>query len=1324
MAEVSQGAQVTVLVVHQDDDDAIAMLTLLEEQVERGDAVEHLTLAVGAETGSDAALWRAHRAGAESSEDPLLFERLADIGRIDRLRMVAVTTVSADATVRELDRAMHGFTTTAARLLGGDRRRTHARLAIMGYGEPMTSSSFFSTLADVNAAVLPYDRLEDASIARPVERATTALFRSHGAVEIASACGLWRTMESAPLDELAGSTASGSVPRVRFLQSRIRLLRTPALPVSELVAERREIPVADGFLPAADAERLMPRLADLLLPPELVYEEAPEPQFESQSIAPGALARILGAEIVQSFIEMPSLIWRAFGGEVSTLTRRVLQQAIGESSRFRVADGGGPASPRHLGGLLDGDGRPVDLDTVVSEPEVLAHFDPIPGEIWTTLVAEVLGSIDGDPDCRDLREQAFGDARFLPVERSLLLGGLGELPPRLAALLEERSERSDVAIDEVDEGDEGDERLQEEEEEASDHLGSDDAVEVPAEPAEEEHAEHEHAEHEHAEHEPSPPPSIVGLITEEREAIERIVDSWQDITEIAGGLWSGARATYRAVTPVALAGGILTLSAAPGEKTSDFHLKRASSPNFVDALLRGIDEFLERSADIHAVDVVADLDGWEPMMHDVMLSQYLGLDAEAGELDKLLEVAVLVADDARPLRHEALVASDLERLSAFVVSAEQGAFLRDYATFLRTLATAPSMTEPPPTGDPIGGLAAVGAPSDSGADAPPPNGLPFIDIPPPSSDRDEEPFEEEFFDDESVSADPTSGSWGLLVGIREQIRRQREVAERDVERILVHLRATRDGSEVTRTPVSPAVPVGAGLGIVLLLIWMGQTDLGVRVISSLGLNEFRRDALFTVLTLILVIGASTLTDLGKSLSAQARSIIIVGASVLVSSAVLLFFEDVRQLVPMGMRVNNLFAFSLGAVAVALVMLALLQSLASGDPVRIQGSRVLVVGLVLYAVAGIIVWQVQSRAGLVALDESSASGVGGVLLSTAVALLFTSVAVLSIVRFRESRRRDDRGTRDEWSVEHIGLAVDARERLRAAERQWVISMIAIAQVLRQPFGPFRGELEGDEQFEDSQEHPALKAASVRVRLTERGRSDLEARIRQMLVGPSWLRRRYQAMVDAHQRILATRLGMPVRNLVDRRPEADPTVPSERDLRAGRGRGDRMDFVRLTAAGMFDASLAQVIEDLDVRTVFEPMLAEPESHVLDGYESRASTVEQYFQQLIPESDPTLPNDLVTTVLAANDRRRHLRPYLWWPTMLPDVSTDEGQTDFAYAATGMFRHGTVDGAGLVAVRVDASEEFLYTEIADVVASSPDSNRPERAAEGAVDYGSDVGL
>jgi hypothetical protein len=1300
MVDRPQGAQVTVLVVHRDDEDAIAMLDVLEDQVEQGDAVEHLTLTIDSTVSTDAALWSAHRAGSQSDDDPLLFERLSDIGRIERLRMVGITTFSSYVVAEELDRAMLALTSTAARLLGADRRRSHARLAILGYGEPMTPSVFFSTLADVNMAVLPYDRLEDASIARPVERSAYRLFRTHGAVEIASACGLWRTMETAPIDELRGSTSGGSVPRVRFVQSRVRLLRTPPLPVSELVAERRELPLPDGFLPAVDAERLMPRLADLLLPPELAYAPAPEPRYDTQDIDPSALARILGREVLSSLLELPAFLWRSIGGDVSTLTRRVLQQAIGSSSRFRVT--GVDEVGQHVG-LIDSDGRPVDIETIIAEPEVLAHFDPIPGEIWTSLVAEVLGSIDGDPDCREIREQAFGDARFLPVDRSLLLGGLSELPPRLVALLQPRVLGTALGADEF----------------AVEAATTPDESVAPAAPEAEDS---------------SPEPMAVALIVaEEARIAELIAQRWDRITEVAGGFWKGARATYRAMRPVALAGGILVLAANERASSREFHLNRAESQNFTDALMRAIPQVLDQPAAVHAVQALESLSKWDPMLHDVLLAEFLGVDAEAGELDALLQQASLldVPPDAPPLRHEALSVADLEHLSGFVQSERQAAFLRDYAAALRTLAANPPVLAPPPDGAPIAGLAPPEG--TAGSDAlPSPSGIPFLDIPPPppSTDAGEVDDADDWeLDEELDASDPIGGSWGLLVGIREQIRRQREAAERDVERILGYLRTASGTDVVERTPVSPAVPAGAGLGLMLLLVWMGQTELGVRLISALGLNEVRRDMLFTVMTLILVIGAAVLTDLGKSLSGQARTIILAGSSMLITSGVLLFFEDLRGIVPAGMRQSNAFAFGLGAIAVALVLLALLQSLASEDPVRIQGSRILSVGLAFYAVSGLIVWQVQSRAGLVALEDDASSRVGGILLSTALALLVASISVLSVVRFREARLRDDKGVRERWAIEHIGLAVDARERLRSAERQWVASAVAIAQVLRQPFGPIPAVAtdEGEEigGGAETRRQTALKAASVQVLLTERGRSDLESRIRQMLIGPSWLRRRYQAMIDAHHRILATRLGMPVRNLVDRRPEADPTVPSEIDLRGARGRGDRMEFIRLAAAGMFDASLSQAIEDLDVRTVFEPMLTEPESHTLEGFETRASTVDQYFQQLLPESEPTLPNDVVTTVLAAQDRRRHLQSFVWWPAMLPEPTIgDEVAEDVERSSTGMFRHGTVGGAGLVAVRVDVSQEFPFSEIANVAEASGASRVAAAAAEGRVDYGSDVGL
>lgn len=1284
MAERPRGANVTVLMLHQDDADARGMLDDLEQQVEAGNIVEHLTIEIGPDTGDDAALWRAHRAGHDVTTDELLFQRLADIGRIDRLRMVAVTTLHDQSACRDLDRCMDGLTSAAARLLTADRQRTHARLAITGYGEPSVPSVFFSALADVNAIVLPYDRLEDASIARPVERSDASLFRTHGTVELASACGLWRTMDGSPLDDLRGSAAGGVGPRIRFLQSRVRVLRTPPMPVADLVAEQRELPIPDGYLPAPDLERLTPRLADMLLPPELTYDPAPDPRFETQQVEARVLLGMLGREVVHSFAELPRLVWRSVGGEVSTLTRRALQQAIGADSRYRVIDVPGVPGEGLREVFIGPDGDPIDLDTVVAEPEVLARFDPIPGEIWVSLVAEVLGTIDGDPDCRDLREQALGDARFLPVDRQLLLGGLDQLPPALVRMLELReapvaaaavAEVADAKGDAPDEvGAEGAE---------SDGEGDRD-TDLALEAAE--------------------------IIADEKHFLAWITVDWDGIADVAGGLWHGARATYRVARPVSYVGGILTLRCADDVRNAAFHGRRAQSPNFVAAMRDAIAQVVESPMPIDGVDVIKE-DGpaWVPLVHLARVARVVGGTDDLASLDGLLAQAGLdeVADDVSDLRRDALDDEELDRLSGLVASDRGAELLRGYAAELRRLGEHALVDLAPPP--------------------PPPTGMPVLDLPPPDpsellAEEDDDALPWDVEEDEEV--DPLVGDVGLLVGVRNALRRQQEAAARDVDRILGMLRDGL-GTGPERVAVSTAVPVSAGIGVAMLLIWLGGTDLGIRTIEALNLTEARRDALFTIMTLLITIGAASLTELGKRLGGQTRTIILAASAVLVTSGVLLFFDDIRQQVPTDLRDSNVFAFAMAIIAISIVLLALLQSLASGDPLRIQGSRFLVVAVALYAVLGIIAWQAQAGIGLAGPDAEAADRVGTIVLSVALTLVIVSVIVLSLVRFRAARQRDDRAVRHRWAIDSIGPAIDARERLRAAELQWTLSMVGIAQVLRQPFGPLRAPVVADERSGITG-HVALKAASVQVLLTDRGRSDLESRIRQLLVGPSWLRRRYQAMVDGHQRLLATRLGMPVRSLVERRPEADPVVPTDAMLRTGRGRGDRLEFARLAAVGAFDADLSAAVEQLDVRTVFDPMLAEPESHLLEGFEERAQTVEEYFHQVLPEVQPTLPTDIVTSVLAAQDRRRMMRPNVWWPSLMAEPTLEVGSVPVQ--ETGMFRHGTVGGAGMVAVRVDVSEEFPYGELANAPAGAEGARntdlRSDRAADSGVDYGSGVGL
>lgn len=1292
MAERARGADVTVLVAHRDDEDARAMLDELEVQVQAGNIVEHLRIEVDHATDVDAALWSAHRAGRDSEEDEPLFTRLSAVGRIDRLRMVAITTLHDAGACRDLDRGMDGLSTAAARLLTADRQRTHVRLAIMGYGEESAPPVFFSALADVNAIVLPYDRLEDASIARPVERTDATLFRTHGAVELASAAGLWRTMDRSPLDDLRGSAAGGAGPRVRFLQSRVRVLRTPPVPVADLVAEQRELPIPDGYLPAPDLERLTPRLADMLLPPELIYESAAEPRIETQQVEARTLLGILGREVLHSFAELPQLVWRSVGGEVSTLTRRALQQAIGADSRYRVIDG-----PESEGGgsrevFIGPDGDPIDFDTVVAEPEVLARFDPIPGEIWVSLVAEVLGTIDGDPDCRDLREQALGDPRFLPVDRQLLLGGLDQLPPALVRMLELREASVEPA--------EGPETLEDQAEPSAVDE------EAPADSDDGEAADGT---------ESDPAVDIVNALAEEQLFLMWLTADWDRVADVAGELWQGARATYRAARPVSYVGGILTLSCGHEVRNPAFHVRRAQSQNFVSALHEAIGQVVDMVLPLDAIDVIPE-DGspWQPLVHLARVARIVAGTDDISALDELLGVAGLdeVAADQSDLRSDALDHEELDRLSGLIASSEGAEMLRGYAAELRRLLEFGSTLPPSP---------------------PPPSGLPFLDMEPPDPAEllsEGEGVDElasaalpwDVEDDEEV--DPLVGDVGLLVGVRQALRRQQEAAARDVARILETLRDGL-GTGPERVAVSPAVPISAGIGAALLLIWLGGTDLGIRAVEALNLTEGRRDAIFTTMTVLIVIGASSLTDLGKRLGGQTRTIVLTTSAVLVISGVLLFFEDLRQRVPIDLRESNVFAVAMATVAIAVVMLALLQSLASGDPLRVQGSRILVASVAVYAVLGIIAMQVQSQIGLAGSDVEAADRISAIVLAVSLTLVIISVIVLALVRFRAARQRDDRAVRHHWAVDNIGPAVDARERLRAAEQQWMLSMVAIAQVLRQPFGPLQEPAAIDEKSSITG-HVALKAASVQVRLTDRGRSDLESRIRQLLVGPSWLRRRYQAMVDGHQRLLATRLGMPIRSLVDRRPEADPVVPTDSMLRTGRGRGDRLEFVRLAASGAFDADLSAAVQQLDVRTVFDPMLAEPDSHLLEGFEERAQTVEEYFHQVLPEVDPALPTDTVRSVLAAQDRRRMMRPNVWWPTLMAEPRLD--LDDVPIHETGMFRHGTVGGAGMVAVRVDVSEEFPYDDLANATSGAGGSNsrdsRTDRAADPGVDYGSDIGL
>jgi hypothetical protein len=249
----SERRTLTLIVVDSDDQGMVLIGDAVDASVADGLARGFLRVVIGHDdTDPDAVRWSATHVTAEGTTAiDRLFDRVAREGRVACIQVVAACTVAGDpAMAHRLSDAVDALQRALDQLLGHGMQVVHARLAITGYSEGMVDAAFFSPAGARNLAVIPLDRTEDASAARPLERSDQSAFRDHGAIELMTVCGLWNSVHQGPLGDIPVTLATDGEPVVRLVQSGVRFLRTPPIPARELVDPSREHPQPEQFLPA------------------------------------------------------------------------------------------------------------------------------------------------------------------------------------------------------------------------------------------------------------------------------------------------------------------------------------------------------------------------------------------------------------------------------------------------------------------------------------------------------------------------------------------------------------------------------------------------------------------------------------------------------------------------------------------------------------------------------------------------------------------------------------------------------------------------------------------------------------------------------------------------------------------------------------------------------------------------------------------------------------------------------------------------------------------------------------------------------------------
>ena len=178
---------------------------------------------------------------------------------------------------------------------------------------------FFSTHVHANLVVVPEDRRSDQHFAAPLSPETPA-FVGHVASETAVILGMFAGMEGSVLDGLSPGVIFGDSPKLRLTRSYVRVGRSPALPLQEIVDHEGRLPVPPGTIEAPSPAAAVSDLADRSVPlfDRLAFEVKDPEAPQRHQLRPVRALLLILKEMGRFIISLPR---RVCGGPVRGLLR-------------------------------------------------------------------------------------------------------------------------------------------------------------------------------------------------------------------------------------------------------------------------------------------------------------------------------------------------------------------------------------------------------------------------------------------------------------------------------------------------------------------------------------------------------------------------------------------------------------------------------------------------------------------------------------------------------------------------------------------------------------------------------------------------------------------------------------------------------------------------------------------------------------------------------------------------------------------------------------------------------------------------------------------
>jgi hypothetical protein len=344
-----------------------------------------------------------------------LLTEIAGEGVLDRVEVFTTCSAALDAEAQIRTSAMaHELVLLLTGLAADGTGVLDRRVFLPSYGDLCPAAGFFTIGARANLIVIPEDKQQTGSFAKPMTSGDAATFGWHGAVELLSLAGLWSTMDSTPLDEYQMPASGTGEIFVTLARSFVRCAVSDPPSIREMLDTADGLPIPIGLQPAPDPFHHATITADHAFPQEF---RAPAPkQFDPRYQVEGR--RLLGAVLDRIWLDirrLPDTLRKGIDQEFDAITAATAGALVGESAWVESVWAGSPTSTERPT-PLDPNAVLTDLENRQSSPTLTVYSK----ESWDRVIDTALGVIDGSEAAAEAR-QATGSRRYLNVDRPALI---------------------------------------------------------------------------------------------------------------------------------------------------------------------------------------------------------------------------------------------------------------------------------------------------------------------------------------------------------------------------------------------------------------------------------------------------------------------------------------------------------------------------------------------------------------------------------------------------------------------------------------------------------------------------------------------------------------------------------------------------------------------------------------------------------------------------------------------------------------------------------------------------------------------------------------